>query len=319
MSKVESVNKKSSFSELWKIIKNQKYLHIMAIPGIIWLVVFCYWPMLGLVGAFQEYDPIVGFMKSPFVGFAQYKELFSDSLFWNSIRNMLGLSITKTVFAILSPIVFAILVNEISSVRVKKIVQTASYLPHFISWVVVAGLFNMWLDKDGVINALLMSFGWINEPQSYLNSPGGFWILMALIDTWKETGWWAIIYLASIAGIPPEQYESAFVDGAGRIRRIFSITLPSIKNTIVTVLILNVGSMIYGGLSGSNLQQSLLFGNPLNYETSTILETYIFRMGINQGRFSYAIAAGLILSVLSFALFSITNYASKKIADSSLY
>jgi len=302
-----------------RLFKQQKYLQMMVLPGLIWLLIFCYIPMAGLVAAFFEYNPYLGIMKSPFIGFAHFQELFKDELFWKSVVNMFGLSLTKTVFAILMPILFALMLNEIKNMTVKKIVQTASYLPHFISWVVIAGLFIMWLNTDGIVNHALMSIGVVEDPQAHLNSPGGFWIWMAIIDTWKETGWWAIIYLAAIAGIPTEQYESAVMDGANRIRRITSITLPSIKPTIMIVTILSVGSMIYGGLSGSNLQQSLLFGNTLNYDNSMILETYIVNMGLSQGRFSYAIAAGLILAVLSFGLFSGANAISRKLTNTSLY
>jgi putative aldouronate transport system permease protein len=311
--------KKIKLSRIGNSLRQQKYLQLMVLPGLIWLIVFCYIPMVGLFAAFFDYNPFLGILKSPFVGFAHFKELFHDELFWNSVRNMFGLSLTKTVFAIIMPILFALMLNEIKNMTLKKIVQTASYLPHFISWVVVAGLFIMWLNTDGIVNHVLMSLGFTNEPQAHLNSPGGFWIWMAIIDTWKETGWWAIIYLAAIAAIPVEQYESAVVDGASRIRRMISITIPSIKSTIMMVVILSIGSMIYGGLSGSNLQQSLLFGNSLNYDNSMILETYIVNMGLSQGRFSYAIAAGLILSLLSFVLFSGANAVSRKLTNTSLY
>lgn len=302
-----------------RLLKNQKILHAMILPGIIWMAIFCYWPMLGLIGAFQNYDPMKGFLRSEWVGLAHFKEMFQDELFVRSLVNMLGMSAVKIVFAIVMPIVFALLLNEIKNRKFKKLVQTASYLPHFISWVVVAGLFSIWLDKTGLVNDILMKLHIIKEPASYLNDTGKFWWLMAIIDTWKETGWWAIIYLAAIAGIPQEQYESAMVDGAGRIRRLISITLPSIKPTIMTVSTLSIGSMIYGGLSGSNMQQSMLFGNPLNYDASSILETYVIRMGLNKGRYSYAIAAGLILSVLSFLLYTTANKVSEKISGTSLY
>jgi putative aldouronate transport system permease protein len=313
------IKKNSKLSRIACAFKQQKYLQLMVLPGLIWLAIFCYIPMAGLVAAFFEYNPFKGILHSPFVGLAHFKELFQDELFWNSVRNMFGLSLVKTLFSILMPIVFALMLNEIKNVTLKKIVQTASYLPHFISWVVVAGLFIMWLNTDGIVNHVLLSLGIIDTPMAYLNSPGGFWLWMAIIDTWKETGWWAIIYLAAIAAVPLEQYESALVDGAGRLRRIVSITLPSIKPTIMTVMILSIGSMIYGGLSGSNLQQSLLFGNALNYDNSMILETYIVNMGLSQGRFSYSIAAGLILSVLSFVLFSAANAVSRKLTKTSLY
>jgi putative aldouronate transport system permease protein len=253
------------------------------------------------------------------VGLANFKELFSDELFWIAVKNMMGLSIVKIVFSIMSPIIFATLINEVRYPLFKKAAQTASYLPHFISWVVTAGIFSLWLDRGGVVNNFLVSAHLIEKPVSFLNSPGSFWLLMAIIDTWKETGWWAIIYLAAMSGISQELYEAAIVDGAGRIRRIVSITLPSIRSTIMVVFTLSVGGMIYGGLTGSNFQQSLLFGNPLNNSSSSILETYILKLGVNLGRFSYAIAAGLLLSVVSLALFSTANHISKKLTETSIY
>ncbi len=317
--KKQKENSLLSGNKRLSLLKKQKVLQFMFLGGLIWMLIFCFWPMFGLIGAFQEYNITKGFIKSDFIGLKNFKEMFMDDLFIKSLINMLGLSFTKIVFAISMPILFAILLNEIRNPRFKKIVQTASYLPHFISWVVVAGLFTMWLDKSGLVNNILMQMKIVETPVSYLNEPKMFWLLMAFIDTWKETGWWAIIYLAAIAGINHELYESAMVDGAGRIRRILSITLPSIKPTIMTVTTLSIGSMIYGGLSGSNMQQSLLFGNPLNYDASSILETYVIRMGMNQGRYSYAIAAGLILAVMSFGLFSTANAVSKKISGVSIY
>jgi len=304
---------------LWRTLYNQRLLHLMVLPGIIFLIIFNYIPVAGLFTAFQEYNPIKGITKSPFVGFAQFEELFKEDMFWASFKNTIGLSMVKITISFFAPIICAILINEVTRISLKKLVQTASYLPHFISWVIVGGLFTIWLNSDGIINHLLTSLNIIDKPQGFLNNPSGFWFWMALIDTWKETGWWAIIYIAAIAGIPPELYESASVDGAGRIRRIISITIPSIKDTIFIVLILSVGSLIYGGLTGSNLNQSLLFGNTLNYESSMILETYVIRMGLSLGRFSYATAAGLIQSIISLMLFSLANYSCRKIAKSSLY
>ena len=240
-------------------------------------------------------------------------------MFWMAFRNSFGLSLVKIVFSLPAPIIFAILVNEITSKNLKKTVQTASYLPHFISWVVIAGLFKIWLDSRGVVNDVFLSLGFIDKPVYFLMDPKMFWVLMAIIDTWKETGWWAIIYLASIAGISQEVYESAIVDGASKIKQIFYITLPSIKSTIVIVFILSMGSLIYGGLSGSNFNQSLLFGSQVNYSSSEILDTFVLRMGIQSARFSFATAAGLIQSLVSLLLFSSANWLSRKLGDTALY
>jgi putative aldouronate transport system permease protein len=320
---MSSVNKRllgvKTKRRLFIDLKKQKYLHMMTIPGIIFLFIFCYWPMFGLIIAFQDYDIIKGFFDSQFVGLANFKELFSDTMFWAAFRNSIGLSLVKASMGFFSPIILAILLNEISFSRIKRAIQTMSYLPHFISWVVIAGIFSLWLDSTGMINDVLLKLNLIEKPVSHLADPGKFWLIMALIDTWKETGWWAIIYLAAIAGIPLELYEAAIVDGAGRLRRIFNITLPGMKDTIIVILILTMGSLLSGGLNGSNFNQSMLFGNVLNRDSSDIIETYSLRMGLNVGRFSFATAAGLFQSIISLTLFTITNKLSEKFGGSNIY
>jgi putative aldouronate transport system permease protein len=314
-----SLSKAESRKNTRKLLSRQKYLHIMAVPGIMWMIVFCYLPMIGLVMAFQQYNLIKGIFASPFVGFIQFKELFTDDVFWTALRNSIGMSLVKIAFSFPAPIIFAIALNEISGLKFKRVVQTASYLPHFISWVVIAGIFLMWLDARGAINQILISAHIISEPVNFLMKRGSFWILMAIIDTWKETGWWAIIYLAAISGISLEMFEAAVVDGASRLQQIFYIIIPCLKNTIAIVLILTAGSLIYGGLSGSNFNQSLLFGNVLNYDSSEILDTYVLRLGLENGRFSFATAAGLIQSIISLVLFSWANWSSRRLNNTSLY
>lgn len=315
----QTITPKAKKIGFFEKFRRQKYLQAMTIPGIIWLIIFCYIPMFGLMMAFQEYNPFKGFWGSPWVGFVQFQEMFIDAAFWRALVNSLSLSSIKLVFNTIMPIVFALMMNEVRIIWLKKGIQTVSYLPHFISWVIVAGIFTVWLDTRGFMADLVILFGGTPPAQGILMDPGKFYMSMAVIDLWKEMGWNSTIYMAAITGISPELYEAAIVDGAGRFRRMWNITLPSIKTTIVILLIMNVGSLLSGGLGGSNFNQSLLFGNALNREKSEVLDTYTLRMGLQLGRLSFGTAAGLLQSISSLILFSIANWAAGKISGSSLY
>ena len=218
------------------------------------------------------------------------------------------------------PIIFALALNEIRNTRHKRIFQTVSYLPHFVSWVVVSGLmFSLFNQTNGLLNQLLVGTGLVDNGIPFLSAPESFWPLVVISDIWKGMGWWAIIFIAAITGIDPTLYESAIVDGASRMRRIWSITLPSIKGTIIIVLIMSLGNLFSGGLGGSNFQQSYLLGNPVNYNSSEIIETYLLRVGLTQGRYPFAAAMGLIQSVISVVLIFSSNFASNKISGTGLF
>jgi len=306
--------KKSVFAK----IKSQPILQLMVLPGIIWFLIFSYLPMFGLIIVFQRFDPFRGFFGSPFVGIDQFKELFSDASFWSSLTNSLGLSSIKMLFSFFLPIIFALIMNEVRITWFKKTVQTLSYLPHFISWVVIAGIFTYWLDRRGIFTDMMIFFGGTTPNVGILMDPGKFWLSMGVIDIWKGLGWWSTIYLAAITGISPELYEAAVVDGAGRFRRIWYITLPSIKATIAIITIMNVSALLGGGLTGSNFNQSLLFGNALNRSRSEVLDNYTLRMGLSLGRYSYGAASGLFQSLCALILFWLANFFSGKLTDSSL-
>lgn len=212
------------------------------------------------------------------------------------------------------------MLNEVKHMAFKRLVQTISYLPHFISWVVVVGVSYAFLSADvGVVNKALMAMGFTDEPLAFLTSPNYFWGLAVGSAVWKEMGWWTIIFLAAISGISPSLYEAAEIDGAGRLARIRYITLPGMKGTIVVVLVLTIGSILGGGLVGSNFEQAYLFGNSINNPTSEIVQTYAFRVGLSDGRFSYAAAIDLIQSVISVALIFSSNYIAKRVSGSSLF
>jgi putative aldouronate transport system permease protein len=301
--------------------KREKYHQGMAWLGIVYLVIFAYLPMFGIVMAFQKFDFTRGFIRSPFVGLVNFAELFSDAVFWKALRNTLLLSLSKLGFAFLAPIVFALLLNETKSLRFKKIVQTVSYLPHFISWVVVAAFLTMWLGTsyDSVVNTVLVRVGVLKEPIAFLTYPTSFVIIAVFSEVWKSTGFSAIIYLSAIAGIDVELYEAAVIDGANRFQMMVTITVPMMKRTIIVLLILACGSLFTGGPGGSNFSQAYLLGNSLNAPVSDILDTYILRLGLQLGRYSFAAAAGLALSIVSFITVGLANWVVAKLGEESIF
>ncbi|WP_238649540.1 ABC transporter permease [Paenibacillus piscarius] len=308
---------------LWKRFKKQKILHLFVGLGMIYLLIFAYTPMFGILMAFKDYSissGIKGIFTSDWVGLRYFDEFVHDYQFGKLVRNTLVLSLLKVIFAFPAPILLAILLNEVRHMAFKRFVQTVSYLPHFISWVVVVGVSYAFLSADvGVVNRALMGMGFIDEPLSFLTSPNYFWGLAVGSAVWKEMGWWTIIFLAAISGISPSLYEAAQIDGAGRLARIRYITLPGMKGTIVVVLVLTIGSILGGGLVGSNFEQAYLFGNSINNPTSEIVQTYAFRVGLSDGRFSYAAAIDLIQSVISVILIFSSNYIAKRVSGSSLF
>ena len=286
-----------------KQFKKELPFHLMIWPGMMFFIIFSYLPMFGIIMAFQDFAPRLGFLGSPWVGLMHFENMFSDPFFIRAIRNTVAMSVIKYIPSFIMPIVFALMLNELKNINFKRVIQTVSYLPHFISWVIVASLLQFWLRTDsfGLINIVLVRLGFLQEPIAFLASTRYFWAIAAISEVWKSTGWWSIIYLAAISGVDPGLYEAATIDGAGRFRRMRHITLPAIKSTVITILILSVGQLITGGIGGSNFQQSFLLMNPLNMPVSDIIETYILRFGLTMGRFSYAAAAGLLQSVVSFS------------------
>ncbi|OME85220.1 protein lplB [Paenibacillus sp. FSL A5-0031] len=291
--------------------------------GLAFLLVFSYIPMFGILMAFKDYSissGIAGIFTSEWVGLRYFEELVNDYNFPSLVRNTLSISILKLIFSFPVPILLAIMLTEVRGSFVKRFVQTASYLPHFISWVVVSGIaFAFFSSETGLINEGLMSLGLIDKPLDILTNPDSFWGLAVSTAIWKEAGWWTIIFLAAIAGIDPGQYEAAEIDGAGRLKRIWYVTLPNMKGSIVIVLILSIGSILGGGLVGSNFEQVMLFGNVLNNEKSQIIQSYAFNTGLSQGRFAFATAIDLIQSIISVVLIVTSNAIAKRFSGSSLY
>jgi putative aldouronate transport system permease protein len=283
---------------------------LMVIPGIIFFLVFCYYPMIGLVIAFQEYKLGRWIIGSPWVGLKQFTMLFRDKAFWNALRNTVSISGLNLIFGFWAPIIFALFLNEIKNVPYKRVIQTASYLPHFISWVIVSSIMTFWLGTDfqGIINIALTKVGILKEPIPFLTYPQYFYSIAVISNIWKSMGWGSIIYLAAITGIDQELYEAATVDGAGRFRKMWNITLPSIRPTMAVLLILSAGGLFRG-----SFDQSYLLKNSFNMNTSDILETYVLRYGISLARYSMATAASLFQSVINLLVVLLVNMTVKKL------
>jgi len=315
---VKTIKKKS----VWKIFWDQRYLMVLVLPVFIWMLIFNYIPMLGIVIAFQEYNPFLGpvqgFVNSPWVGLDNFIEAFSDRFFLNSLWNTLYYSVLILIVGFPVPIIFAILLNEIGRTKFKKFVQTVSYLPHFISWVFVIGFIQLIFSVDnGIVNDLLLKFDFIEKPIPFFAKQEFIPPLVILSQVWKSFGWNSIIYIAAITNIDPTLYEAAIVDGAKRFARIWYITLPMIKPTIVILLIFTIGNLI-----GSNFglfEQMYLLTNPLIQDVTEIIDIYTFRMGITLNRFSYATAIGLFRSVVAVILLTGANFILKRLTGESLY
>ena len=304
-----------------RLFKKQLPLQIFVLVGIVYLMIFNFIPMFGIIMGFKDYDIVMGvkgIFTSEWVGLKYFKEFVSDYNFPSLIKNTVGISLLKLIFTFPLPILFAIMLSEIRCVRFKKLVQTCSYL-HFISWVIISGISFQFLSSSGIINTLFMQLGLIDKPIGFLTDASKYWGFAVFSDVWKEMGWWTIVFLAAIVGVSQDLFEAAQIDGAGRLQRIWHITLPCIKPTIVVVLILALGNLFGGGLSGSNFEQSYLMGNSMNKESSQIIQTYVFQVGLAQGRYAYATAVGLIQSVISLILIFSSNFFSKKVSGTGLF
>jgi ABC transporter, permease protein len=277
--------------------RSQIWLQGMVAPGIVWLIVFCYIPMYGIVIAFNNYQPGQPFFSGPWVGLDHFRVFFHDKYAVQALWNTLIISALKLLILFPAPIIFSLLLNEVRCTRYKKFIQSVSYLPFFISWVIMAGLLKSLLGVNGVVNSALTTLGLQSESIAYLTKPELFRPIAVLSDLWKSIGWSSILYMAAISNIPQDMYESAFLDGASRFQRAMRITLPSIMPTVSIMLIFNVA-----GIMGSNFDQHLLLSNPQNSMVASTLDTYIYGVGLQAGRYSYATAINLFRSIVSFFL-----------------
>ncbi|MGG3505960.1 ABC transporter permease subunit [Paenibacillus lautus] len=306
-----AAKKKKGF---WTTFKEQKVLYGMSLPFIVIVFIFSYMPVWGWLMAFQNYKPGKGIFEQKWVGLDHFVTLFSDDKFYLVLRNTLAMSFMGLIVGFTIPILFAVLLNELRGSVFKRTVQTISYLPHFVSWVVVAGIVTKMLSTDGgAVNQLLMWLGFIDEPIQFMAQGNLFWYIVTGSDIWKEMGWSAIIYLAAISGIDQEQFEAAKVDGASRLRQIWHITLPSIAPTIAILMIMSIGHLISIGF-----EKQFLLGNPLVVDYSEVLDLYALNYGLGMGRFSFGTAIGMFNSIVSILLLLLANGVFKKFTKQSI-
>lgn len=294
-----------------KQYKVQKSLFFMVIPCMIFTFVFNYWPLRGWIMAFQNFRPAKGYWKSTFVGLDQFSFLFAEPGFWRALRNTLVMSSMNLVFGFVFSIGFALLLNEITKTGFKRITQTVSYLPHFLSWVIVASLVsNILSTNDGTLNNLLMGLGIIDKEILFLGEKKYFWWVVAFANVWKEMGWNSIIYLAAMSSIDTALYESCDIDGGNRYRKMWHITLPGIRSTIIVLLIMNMGWLLNAGF-----EIQYLLGRGLVMDVSETIDIFVLKYGINNGNYSLATAAGIFKSVISIAMVATANRISTKFDD----
>lgn len=290
-----------------------KEYYIMLIPGILFFLVFCYGPMYGLVIAFQDYYPLKGISGSNFVGLKHFKALFTDPFFVSVLRNTLIISIYKLVLCFPAPILLCLILNEIKHVRFKKVAQSISYLPHFISWVVVSGIIMEFLSPSrGPFNIILQNLGF--DPVFFIAEPKYFRGVLVVSDLWKSIGWGSIVYMAAVTSIDPSLYEAAEMDGAGRIKRILHITLPALMPIVTVMLIMQSGKIL-----NDSFEQVYNFLTPSTYGVGDVISTFVYRMGIQKMEYSFTTAVDLFKNIISFALVMLTNYIARKTNDYALW
>lgn len=310
MALAQPTNKKQEFI---KYFMQHKWLYFMVIPGVLYFLIFKYLPMIGVVIAFQQYSPFSGIMDSQWVGFLHFKNFFMGADFWMLLKNTLGISLLSLIFYFPAPIILALLLNEIKSQKYKRTIQTFVYIPHFISWVIVASLTYTLINiNDGIINQMIQEM--TGKAVNFLGLPQYFKGLIIGQSIWKETGYGTIIFLAALAGVDMELYEAARVDGAGRWRLMWHITLPAIKGTIIIMLILRVGSILNTGY-----EQIYLMRNALNVSAAEVFDTYIYQKGITNAQYSYSTAAGLFKSIVGMIMVLGSNWVAKKSGESGIY
>jgi len=294
----------------------QKSLLFMSLPFVLWIFVFKYVPLWGWTIAFQHYRPNLGMFEQEWVGWSQFKFLFADDSFLRVIRNTFAMAVIKLVLGFVTAITLAVLLNELRIAAFKRTVQTISYLPHFISWVVAANIIStaLSIDDGGIVNKVLMWLHLIDKPIMWLGVGHYFWGILGISEVWKDVGWNTIVYLAAMTMIDPSQYEAAEIDGAGRFQRIVRVTLPGLRPVIVILLIMNLGSILETGF-----EPQYLMGNGMNAEYSENLEIFVLKYGISMGNFSLATAAGIFKTVISFVLLFSANHLARRVGDERLF
>lgn len=300
-------------SQLLKRLIRNRAMYFMILPGLIYFIVFKYFPMWGLIISFQDYQPYKGFFGSEWVGLKHYIRLFTEPEFWQILRNTFMLFFYNIVFYFPVPIMLAIMLNEVRLAFFKKFVQTIVYIPHFLSWVIIVSITYVMLTMDGgIINSIIAQLGF--EKINFLMSSKWFYPMYVVQIVWREAGWGTIIYLAAVASIDPGLYEAARIDGAGRFKQIWHITLPSIRSVIVVLLILRVGNVL-----DLSFEHVFLLLNSMNREVADILDTYVYVTGLRQGQFSYSTAVGLFKSLVGLVMVVFADKMAKKFGEEGVY
>jgi ABC-type polysaccharide transport system, permease component len=303
----------SLWSERKKRLWRNKWLYLMVLPGILYFIVFKYVPMAGLVIAFQNYKPHLGFTGSEWVGLEHFKRLFTEPDFLNILTNTLLLFGMNLLFYFPIPIILALMLNEVRITFFKRFFQTLVYLPHFMSWVIIVSISFVMLTMDGgILNELLAYFGF--EKINFLLSPEWFRPTYIIQVIWREAGWGTIIYLAAIASVDPQLYEAARMDGAGRMRQVWHITLPAIRSVIIILLILKIGDVLELGF-----EHVYLLLNSMNREVAEIIDTYVYTAALRQGQFSYSTAIGFFKSFVGLLLVVFANKLAKRMGEEGVY
>jgi len=300
-------------TSVWKYLSKHRALYLMLLPGLLYFAVMRYVPLLGSIIAFQDYNIFRGFLDSEWVGFKWFQQMFEFVHFRRLLWNTLAISFYQLIFAFPAPIVLALLLNELRSMAFRRTVQTILYMPHFLSWIIIAGFGYMLLSPQvGLINHIIKSLG--GEPIFFLQEPAYFRTIIVTSGIWKEMGWSAIIFLAAIASISPTLYEAARIDGAGRWRQCLHITLPGMLPAIMLLLLLKIGHIL-----DLSFEQIYVFLNPVTFSVGDVIDTYTFREGVIQGRYSLTTAIGLFKSVVGFLLLIVANRMSRATTGESLF
>ncbi len=316
MRKTETISKKVKKERRSELIKadfaKNKWVYLMFLPVFLWYAIFCYGPMYGAIIAFKDFVPTQGILGSHWVGLKWIKEFVSDYYFWRLLRNTLVISVNSLIFSFPIPIIFALLVNELRGKKFAKCVQTVTSLPHFISLMVICGMIKTFTMDNGIITKI---YGAITGNYSnLLNNPKAFVPIYITSGIWQEMGWNAIIYIAALAGVDQSLYEAAAIDGCGKFRQVFAITLPSIAPTIMILLILKLGGMLNVGY-----EKIILLYNEGIYETSDVISSYVYRRGIIDSNWSYSAAVGLFNSIINFILVVAANRLSNRVSETGLW
>ncbi|TQR34349.1 sugar ABC transporter permease [Lysinibacillus sphaericus] len=310
--KKQSKVKRNHWIEWKKSIRKNWELYLLLVPVILYFLIFHYYPLYGLQIAFKDFIATKGIIGSPWVGFKHFERFFDSYYFGRLIKNTIGIGVFTLLVSFPVPIIIALLLNEVKSLRFKKFVQTIIYAPHFLSTVVVVGMLLLFLKSDGMINQVIMLFG--GMPIDFISEPAWFKSIYVLSDVWQTMGWSSIIYIAALSAVDPAQHEAAMMDGASKFQRIIHINIPAIMPTIVILFILNVGSVMAIGF-----EKVFLLQNDLNMSTSDVISTFVYRSGILEAQYSFSAAVGLFNSIINFILLIMVNQIAKKVSDTSLW